>query len=41
MRDAVGLVVAAPARHHLRIAVRSVALDRTGSIFLDVDVPPR
>lgn len=26
-------------RHHVRIAVRSVALDRTGSVFLDMDVP--
>ncbi|BCS34026.1 hypothetical protein TBR22_A32550 [Luteitalea sp. TBR-22] len=28
-----------PGRYQLRVAVRSVALDRTGSVFLDLDIP--
>ena len=29
-----------PGRYQVRVAVRSVALDRTGSVFLDVHIPP-
>ena len=35
------LAAPGPGRYHVRLAVRSLALDRTGSIFLDVDVPKR
>lgn len=30
-----------PGRYQLRVAVRSVALDRTGAVFLDLDIPQR
>ena len=29
-----------PGRYQLRVAVRSVVLDRTGSVFIDVNIPP-